>query len=68
LLDAVVMVAKDDLVDLVGRESSDLDRRVGQNQLLELDFELIEIPPSLLAEPEFEEMDMISMAWSKRMR
>ncbi len=38
------------MVNLVKREAGDLDWSIGQNQLPELDFELIEIPLSLLAE------------------
>ena len=50
MLHALARVAEDDLVNLVRREANDLDRRLSQNQLLELYFELIEIPPSLFTE------------------
>ena len=42
LLDSLVV--KDDLINLLEFESGDLDRRAGQDQLLELDLELIEVP------------------------
>ena len=39
LLKPVSAVAQDDLVDLIKGEARDLDRSIGQDQLLELDFE-----------------------------
>ena len=39
-LEGVVRFAKDDLVDLVQGEARDVDRRVGQDQLLELNLQL----------------------------
>ena len=50
LLEDVSRLAEDDLVDLVGREAGDLDRRVGQDQLLKLDLELFEIPLPFLSQ------------------
>ena len=47
LLDRVVGFAENDLVDLVEGEAGDLDRRVGQDQLLELDLQLVEVPLAL---------------------
>ena len=49
-LDGVVRFAKDDLVDLVQGEAGDLDRRVGQDQLLELNLQFVEVPLALFAE------------------
>jgi hypothetical protein len=37
------------VVDLVKREAGDLDRRVGEDQLLELDLKLVQVPLALLA-------------------
>jgi hypothetical protein len=39
LFDRIVSLIENNVVDLVEREASDLDRRLGQNQLRELDFE-----------------------------
>jgi len=43
------LAVKDDLINLLEFESGNLDRRAGQNQLLELDLELIEVPLPLFA-------------------
>ena len=43
------LAAKDDLINLLEFESGNLDRRPGQDQLLELDLELIEVPLPLFA-------------------
>jgi hypothetical protein len=48
LLNAVVRFAEDDLVDLVQGEAGDLDRSVGQDQLLELNLQLVEVPLAFL--------------------
>jgi hypothetical protein len=42
-LDRRLLVVEDDLVNLFERKAGDLDRRVGENKVLELDFELIQI-------------------------
>ena len=42
-------VVENDVVDLVEREAGDLDRRIGEDQLLELDLELVQVPLALLA-------------------
>ncbi len=49
LFDPFGPIAKDDLIDLLKREAGDLDRRVGDDQFLELDFELGEIPLAFFA-------------------
>jgi len=48
--DRVIDLAEDDVVDLVECEAGGLDRRVGHDQLLELDLELLEVPLALLPE------------------
>ena len=48
--DGVVRFAKDDLVDLVRSEARDFDRRVGQDQVLELNLQFVEVPLALLAQ------------------
>ena len=50
LLDRLVTVAENNVVDLVEREAGDLDRRVGEDQLLELDLQLVQVPFALFAE------------------
>ena len=49
LLNRVVAIAEDDLVDLVESEAGDLDRSVGQDQLLELNLQFVKVPLALLA-------------------
>ena len=51
LLDRLRLVAEHDLVDFVEGEAGDLDRRVVQDQFLEFDLELVEVPLALFAEP-----------------
>jgi hypothetical protein len=51
LLYRLVTFAKDDLVDFIQREASDLDRGVGQDQLLELYSEFVEVPLARFTEP-----------------
>ena len=51
LLNGVVRFAEDDLVDLVQGEAGDLDRSVGQDQLLELNLQLVKVPLALLPKP-----------------
>src|SRR5579872_3635655 len=48
LFDRIVTLAENNVVDLVEREAGDLDRRVGEDQLLELDLELVQVPLTLL--------------------
>ena len=43
------LAVKDDLINLLEFESGNLNRRAGQNQFLELDLELIEVPLPLFA-------------------
>jgi hypothetical protein len=50
LFDGLRLVADHDLVDFVESEAGQLDRRIVQNQFLEFDFELVEVPLPLLAE------------------
>lgn len=50
-LDGLPVLGEDDLVDFIKRETGDLDRRIGEDQFLELDFEFEEVPLALLAEP-----------------
>ena len=42
LLNDVSVVAEDNLVDFFGQEACHLDRRTGQDQLLEFEFQLFE--------------------------
>jgi hypothetical protein len=49
LLDRFVSRVENDVIDLVEREAGDLDRRIGEDQLLELDLQLVQVPLALLA-------------------
>ena len=51
VFDGLVRFAEDDLVDLVGGEAGHLDRSVVEDQFLELELELVEVPLALFAEP-----------------
>jgi hypothetical protein len=44
------LAAKHDLINLLEFEPGNLDRRAGQDQFLELDLELIEVPLALFAQ------------------
>jgi hypothetical protein len=50
LFESIGAVPKDNLVDLVRREPSDLDQRVGDDQLFELDLQRVEVPLALFRE------------------
>lgn len=50
LFDRLVTLAENNVVDLVERKAGDLDRRVGEDQLLELDLQLVQVPLTLFAE------------------
>ena len=47
-LDAAEIVVKQDVLHFVLREAGDLDRRVGQDQFLEFELQLAEIPLAFL--------------------
>ena len=51
LLDRSRDIGNDDLVDLVDREARDLDGRLFEDQFLEFDLELVEIPFAFFCEP-----------------
>ena len=44
-------IIEEDLVELRWLETCDLDRRIFQDQFLDFDLELVEVPASLLTEP-----------------
>ena len=50
LFNRVLFIVENDLIDLAQGEAGDLDRRVGEDQLLEFDFEFGEIPLAFLAQ------------------
>jgi hypothetical protein len=45
------IVAKQDLIDLGRAETGNLDRRLFDNELLELDFEILKVPAALFRQP-----------------
>jgi hypothetical protein len=67
LLDGALLLPDQDLVNFVQRKSGDFDRRVADDQFLELDLEFIEIPLALLAEavarePSQTTLDLVQMS------
>jgi hypothetical protein len=51
LFNSLGLFADENLINLVQPEAGDFDRRIGEDQFLELEFELIEIPLTFLAKP-----------------
>src|SRR6266542_6971001 len=51
LLDRLRLIRDDDLIDLVQREARDLDRRFFNDQLLEFNPQLVEIPIAFFRQP-----------------
>ena len=46
----MVSLPEDNVIDLVEREARDLDRRIGHDQLFELELELLKVPLALFPE------------------
>ncbi len=49
--DAVVRIERENLIDLVGRETADFNRRIDENELVELEPQRLEVPFALLRQP-----------------
>ena len=49
--DAVLRIERENLIDLVGRETADFNRRVDENELVELQPQRLEVPFALLRQP-----------------
>jgi hypothetical protein len=49
--DAIVRIERENMIDLVGCETADFNRRVNENELVELQPQRLEVPFAILRQP-----------------